>query len=321
MFGQSILLSLVLSRCFLSSYAQDKKCSIRLLGLAARELKTDIFGGVESMLTDESVLRLAETGEWKGPDSVMEYIRFGTDESPYFSSTTKLATSYHINISDCSILYIRSGVSRIDRAFGNIASASQVMLKFFLNEKKNELRVGRRTEQLIEPIIDKIHVFFDVPWLEQLFGNILNSDSTRDFVCMTMRDECPDIWNENKLYSIDECKIKYLNLPVADAELFDFSGNCGACRVLHAAFALKNTDHCEHISFVPLEDRNGKKKCQYSSYISPLELFTEKDFNHYERFKEKASLPDDGFVSCDCDTNKRIGQESSNALVDPCKFC
>eukprot|EP00593_Proboscia_inermis_P009173 CAMPEP_0171299776 /NCGR_PEP_ID=MMETSP0816-20121228/8647_1 /TAXON_ID=420281 /ORGANISM="Proboscia inermis, Strain CCAP1064/1" /LENGTH=206 /DNA_ID=CAMNT_0011775869 /DNA_START=582 /DNA_END=1202 /DNA_ORIENTATION=- len=205
--------------------------------------------------------------------------------------------------------------------------ASSVMLKVFLNEKENELKVGRRIGSEtplpfgIEPIIDKIHLFIGVPIMKELFGNVLNSDMTRDFVCTTMRDVCPDVWNENELSSIDECTNKHLNLPVADGELFDFSGDCQACRVLHAAFAWKNTDHCEHLSFVPLEDKNGNKKCQYSSYISPLELFAENDFNSYVAFRKEAGLPDNGFVSCDCDADKRIAQESSNEYVDPCSFC
>ena len=62
--------------------------------------------------------------------------------------------------------------------------ASSVMFKVFLNEKENELKAGRRIESetpltfSIEPIIDKIHLFFGVQFMEELFGNVLNSDST-----------------------------------------------------------------------------------------------------------------------------------------------
>lgn len=148
--------------------------------------------------------------------------------------------------------------------------------------------------------ISKVYVYYEEPYLEEFTGVITNTDQTRDFICTTMRDNCADIWELNDLSSIDECTTKLQALPATEDNA-DFSGNTQGCRVLHAAFAATNPMHCPHISFLPVEDDNGKIKCQESAYRPVEEMFDEDDLEVFDTRRNELGLDNEmAAVVCDC---------------------
>lgn len=63
-----------------------------------------------------------------------------------------------------------------------------------------------------------------------------------------------------------------------------FDGKSQGCRSLHDDFALHNSKHCPHISFVLVKDDEGAMKCQISSKINVLDLFDREDIDQFEQF-------------------------------------
>ena len=91
-------------------------------------------------------------------------------------------------------------------------------------------------------------------------------------------DNCSDTAAFNNLTSSEECIEKFNAIPtVFTGTNHGFDGYDKGCRLLHAAFAIENPDHCAHVSFAPMADPKGRIKCQASSarYMSPMTGFTE----------------------------------------------
>ena len=76
-------------------------------------------------------------------------------------------------------------------------------------------------------------------------------------------------------------------LAVTDEVYID--GNSHGCRSFHAHYASLNSFHCPHISFVPMEDGNGKTKCQTSEGLQATDFFTETDLANFDTFMQENS--------------------------------
>ena len=99
----------------------------------------------------------------------------------------------------------------------------------------------------------------------------------------TMQEACADVYAQNGNPSIEECLDKMADLPVA-SDNFYVDGNDAGCRKLHAVFAGFNDEHCPHLSFIPIEDVNGKIKCQTSQNLQVADYFTEAEIAKYAEY-------------------------------------
>ena len=95
-------------------------------------------------------------------------------------------------------------------------------------------------------------------------------------------------------------------LDVTEGELSYLNSDTQGCRALHAVFARTNPTHCTHISLFPLEDENGKTKCQKSEALQPTALFTQDDLAQFRSCCNSAFGTDSCFVE---DTS--LGDSSS----------
>ena len=128
-----------------------------------------------------------------------------------------------------------------------------------------------------------VNVFFSKGFLEIFFEHFLDSDNTRAYICSVIEGPCRDynlIDNSSSL----SCESQLASL---NATTFSFraDGRSQACRALHSVFASTNSKHCPHISFLPMEDNNGKVKCQPGgTLMQPEDLFTKNDFEIYAQW-------------------------------------
>lgn len=112
--------------------------------------------------------------------------------------------------------------------------------------------------------------FLTPEYLDYYFNTITNTDKTRNKIC-EVSESCEGV---NVGLTRKECVGKLKELPVVTNGRY-FDGNDRGCRLLHAAFAETDKEHCPHISFEPLEDSKGKLKCQTSSNIKASDYFDE----------------------------------------------
>lgn len=53
------------------------------------------------------------------------------------------------------------------------------------------------------------------------------------------------------------------------------------CRWVHSVFSKEKNIHCPHISFIPMEDIDGKTKCQSSAFKPYESLFSEAELDFF----------------------------------------
>ena len=221
------------------------------------------FDLYDSYFRNESIMELAQTGQYLGADGIEEYVRFAYGESsPYLETGTgptdeKRDISY-LGYEDgkCVLLAIYHAQISVDPRYtsSNVTFRMEYMFKIFYDFGDN--------------YISRINVFLSEALAGTVFNDFLNSDKTRQFVCDTMTGPtCAPI-----ITTPDNCIGTLQELPITEEGRVD--GKSQGCRALHAVFASVNDVHCPHISFAPQQDVHGKIKCQTKGDILPENLFT-----------------------------------------------
>ena len=221
------------------------------------------FDQYDSYFRPDSVMELAQTGQYLGPDGIQEYVRFAYGEfSQYFATgpiDRQTTTSFQgYEDGQCVMLAIYHSQFSMDPTYtsSNVTFRMEYMFKIYYDFGDN--------------YISRIHVFFSEALLGTIFNDYLNSDPTRQFVCDTMKGPtCAGIIDNTPA----NCLATLQALPMAQEGLH-VDGKSQGCRALHAVFAAVNDVHCPHLSFTPLQDVNGKIKCQTVGNIQPQDLFT-----------------------------------------------
>jgi len=238
----------------------------------------ETFDQYDTYFRDDTIVELAQTGRYVGPEDVKEYIRFMyKDFSPYF---VEGPTSPHTTISftgyengQCVFLSIFHAQFTFDQDYTTTDTPTvryEYMFKIFFNFGEN--------------YISRMHVYIADETLQTVFANYFDSDKTRQFICDTMAGPCAAI-----VETPPNCLAALKTLPLAhDTSRVD--GNSQGCRALHAVFAAVNDVHCPHISFVSMEDVNGKIKCQTVGTIEPEDLFTVEDIQAFQVVAEAVGI-------------------------------
>jgi len=238
-------------------------------------------------MTEDTVMQLAQAGEYFGPEGIAEYLAFATSDSPYFEDNFNYPLSltsfrprggWDEEAGECVItvaLWSRYSMSDITVPGRTVTFAGMMKLMF------SPVDTGARIA------IRRINIYYDVPFLTWFFGTATNTEGVRDYMCSTLDEQCPTAWEKSELSSVEECKDRLAALPVTTSAAagVSVSGRSLGCRVLHASFAETNPEnHCPHISFAPMEDPKGRVKCQNDTAVEPSELFSAEDFTFYHDY-------------------------------------
>jgi len=225
---------------------------------------------------EDSVARLAQTGEYKGPNDIEEYVKFQNAlYSPYFASddwTDDFPRFVGYENGECiwrlfaKIRYkMDPETARDDPEFDVVS-----MARFYWNYK--------------ESYATKIYAY-SPPGVQNLFFNeLLNSPNTRKFICGVLSDTCKDITDQT---NADTCETDLAALPATTDPIDNVEGNSQGCRALHAVLALSSPEqHCPHVGLAPLADPKGRFKCQNTTSSLPTELLDEEDFEAFRVYAE-----------------------------------
>jgi hypothetical protein len=244
-------------------------------------IELSAFERYDEYFREDSFTILAQAGRYTGPANIEEYGRFADETSPYIDIRSRVAAAapQFKGMSDdgtCEFLQIFTEQHHTSATNSRASTYNMaIMVRVFYELSDNK--------------ISSVRSFFPQPYLDFFFGVVLNTSRTRNFICATMEDKCPETHALNfDLVSTAEasnrCMLLLETLPVTAGNISYFDGNSQGCRALHAAFASRNSAHCAHISFVPESDENGNIKCQDSSDILISELFDPQDLLSYESF-------------------------------------
>lgn len=120
---------------------------------------------------------------------------------------------------------------------------------------------------------EKINLYFSLEFMNAL-TQAPKEGGVAERVCGVIEESCEEVWTENEFANQTECQATIEAMPNSEDGGYT-DGRSQFCRYAHGVYAPENAKHCPHISTIPLEDENGKIKCQESQNIQPSELFSQ----------------------------------------------
>jgi hypothetical protein len=169
--------------------------------------------------------------------------------------------------------------------------------------------------ELSDNKISSANSFYSQPTIDFLFGNILNTGRTRNFICNVIENECPETYTLNDKLSTEACSSKLETLPSTFGDLSYVDGYSQGCRAVDAVLASQNSAFCAQLSFVPQEEsRKGNIKCHHSAEIAISDLFDPQDlisFDSYVQSPESSIESLDGYLVLSMEEE----EDSSNAVL------
>lgn len=248
---------------------------------------------------NDSIVELAQAGEYQGAANIQEYVQFAfAGNSPYLlqGDTSKRRFS-------AQFLNHQNGICefRMLFKFQYVLNPNATAAPLFPFELVDMVRLSLHRTELYFP---RINIFYTNDFLRLFFDEALNSEPTRRYICEdVMAGPCASQLN---VTNTTACINTLNTLPTTEGSDHYIDGNSQGCRALHAVLASTNpSQHCAHLSFTPLLDPNGNIKCQASKGRSPTDLFTESDFTALRHFAVKHGIdPDLGHNCCRTNTSK-----------------
>jgi hypothetical protein len=214
-----------------ATVADQARC---FAGFAGLGFDFEAYDRYDEYFREDSVLVLAQAGRYTGPAHIEEYVRFQDVTSPYIDIADKIATAapQFKGISDdgtCEFLVFLTSQYH--------TSANNSRASTF-----NVATMSRIFYELSDNKISSINLFYTQPYLDFIFGGILNTGRTRNFICAVMKDKCPETYalNFDSLSTAEvskSCMLLFETLPIATGNLSYIDGYSQGCRALHAAFA------------------------------------------------------------------------------------
>lgn len=133
------------------------------------------------------------------------------------------------------------------------------------------------------------HVWYPVPFLAFFFTAMDHSGGGfGERLCGFLQTSCAHVWAFNNLSSQTECRERYEQLPLFnDGSRAD--GRSKACRMIHFVMAdFAPEKHCEHLSFVPMQDWLGRVKCQKGKKnFNYKDVFSENELEVFEAYQRR----------------------------------
>jgi len=278
-----------------TEYAVRNPAAACLSALRSSEfdlLETNRF---DEWFDDSSVMKLSQTGSFQGAADIQEYIKFLT--GVYFDFYGTLfehkVTPLSLTEDECIVNVVTARKFQINADYGLPVCFENI--------------VSTTLYFTVKPVflVQKVNVFSSPAIGEALWGQWLNTEGVKDFVCDTMEANCQSTYQMNNL-TPQLCRETYDALPATDIEGGGgVATNSKGCRAMHATFAAQNKDHCPHLSYIPETDINGKIKCQEGTKTSkPSDLFTTFELDLVKDFAiQKGFSPDTLMRECYYKTN------------------
>ena len=193
------------------------ECAGSFLGLDPR-LNLPEFDLYENWFDDNSIMTLAQAGNYKGAVDIEEYVRFSFPSSPNiaafgsFRADTSFV-SFDAENRSCVMMSEEHARYQLSEMAGN--ELFEFVVMYTLEWRFDDQKVGN------------INVYFDPSFLAHFFS-ALSTPAADNFVCQTMRDSCADVWAANDLTSLGECEAKLAALPFAEGDSAYVDGNTSA---------------------------------------------------------------------------------------------
>eukprot|EP00984_Skeletonema_dohrnii_P025530 scaffold14713_cov135-Skeletonema_dohrnii-CCMP3373.AAC.1 len=265
-----------------SAYDAGRSDRVCLESLHDSEFDLIKWDRYEEWFDENTKLELPEVGIYTGPSGIREYVQITV--SKYFESDTRYIYGPDViplrvaSKDECVVLV----------TFGLKSNMSPEYTRGGLLERG----VGAKIYYSAEPFrVSKVHIYYSHQYQDHLFRTFLDNDVVRDDVCSLMEKKCEEMYMYNNLTQ-QTCREKWDALPISE-EGFRIDGNSKGCRIVHASMAALNEKHCPHISFLPVEDLNGKVKCQTSGMRSPEDVFTQWELDKIRETAAEHGLPQD----------------------------
>jgi len=247
-----------------SAAAWANACVTGLVTSGFDFLKTEKY---DLWYNETSIMQLAQTGTFIGPEEMAEYVNFV--RGPFFDFYTPVPDEGNqipvkLTQDECVMMVAITNKMQVNANMGKPVCV--------------ETTVGFKIHYTVADLggsgflIHRTNVYYNDMFAQELFGDALYTDGVRDYICdNVLMANCPDTVALNGLTS-ESCKQRYDALPnTRDGYLDEYTTGC---RILHSAFAKLNEKHCPHLSFVPEVDYKNQTKCQKSYGTVPEDLFT-----------------------------------------------
>jgi len=259
-----------------------KACANGLKNTGFNFLDTDNY---HKWYNDDSVMQLAQSGTFKGPEMMTEYVDF--TKATFFESYESLggeAVPISLKKDQCEMLIVGPNKAQVKPEYSvsgeGVCLITTVGFKLYytVNNLKGDGFLIQRT-----------NLFYPDKFLPMLFNDGIGGENTTDYICNdVLKDSCQDVYKENGLDE-EKCKSMYDSLPPTDAYGY-LDGYTKGCRILHSAFAKINEKHCPHMSFIPIPDYLGTLWCQKSDGVKAEELFTYAELGAIKDFAIKSGF-------------------------------
>lgn len=243
---------------------------------------------------NNSIMNVAQTGAYKGPNSIEEYAKYPDPKFSPFVKASKTSNptfsfqGYNSTAGTCDFFGTYSIRWTLDPNLSNIQEPFDFASMF------------RMYVDLKERYIKELNVFISADFSRIMADAAYNNDRIRKNVCSEVYfGPCKSIVNTTATPSVDVCESRLAALPATQGTLHYIDGNTQGCRFLHSVLARYNpTTHCPHLSLEPISDPNGLVKCQSSKGATPEDYFTPSDFDKYRQYCKTVNInPDIGHNS------------------------
>lgn len=186
--------------------------------------------------------------------------------------------------------------TRINSNFRSHALDDDEFIHFVLGEKLEVVY----PDDLSTFTIQKESVYLPPNFFDFVYENS-QSLAMSSSVCSVHEFACPQEYAYNGYTDVLDCVEKMESLPFTTtntAGINTVDSNSTGCRQLHSSMAAVSPEiHCPHLSFVPMEDTNGKTKCSVSSDFAFEDYFSQEDFVLFQRTAQMNQIDHKTFLN------------------------
>mmetsp|Transcript_20210 Transcript_20210/g.48201 ORF Transcript_20210/g.48201 Transcript_20210/m.48201 type:complete len:425 (+) Transcript_20210:255-1529(+) len=229
------------------------------------------FSRYDTFFRNTSKSVIPEAGIYEGPEDIEKYNRFATPASPYVNRQDIVSSVVNFKEIDP---FTGDYIFLIKRFYRYETNSDVVREVSVLVSAMQKVHYDYHENYI--PLLD---VFYTNEWYDFLYGTILNTDRTRNFIC-GVSEGCN---GTNVGMNREKCVQGLKDLPLLTKDRW-FDGRDYGCRTLHAVFAGQNPAHCPHISFEPQKDNHDQIRCQSSKGYEKLDQFDDSDIQGFLGF-------------------------------------
>lgn len=280
------------------------------------------LAGLEDVFEDtvsygeQSVMTLAQTGQYKGRDGIDEYTRLTTSSSNpgnhALYGLCAISDSLNIMVNEVS-------PSKCNITTSNFLSISTNPAVTKDSHVSVETIFGWQVVYNVldnETLVDEQHLYVSNPFFDFFAGDI-DEELVSEKICETLANSC-----DAKYYHFgnqSECVAAMTTLPVREVNSHGYHvgvGNSTSCRFYHSLMAVENPDlHCAHVSLPPQEDPTGNYKCDDRTRDDVYFNFSTDEWKMFQRHAVSVGIDEDSYARTVPSENRRECVEISASTI------